>query len=172
MAEEIVTGLHRRRGVVHPNSTTRGRTAHRSLKVQLIDFITSRCRPVRYNDAGVPVEGSLLLLPWREQLRLCIAILAAFYITKAFFDVVRFELLYYGVWKVGYRNDGSLMKRLLYYGSTAMLAAGLFFSFNMNFFFSAWVVGRREIALHALCNVFAYVMPRRVLQLLVRRTVC
>lgn len=172
MAEEIVTGLHCRLDVGHPSSTTRCRAAHQSPKVQLIDFITSRCRPVRYNDAGVPVEGSLLLLPWREQLRLCTAILAAFYITKALFDVVRFELLYYGVWKVGYRNDGSLLKRLLYYGSTAMLAAGLLFSFNVNFFLSACVVGRREIALHTLCNVFTYVMPRRLLQPLVRRTVC
>ncbi|GET87935.1 hypothetical protein, unknown function [Leishmania tarentolae] len=169
MTEEIVTALHHKMDAAHPPSTSRCRTAYESLKMKIV--ATGR-RPVRYNDAGVPVEGSVLLLPWREQLRLCTAILVALYITKTFFDVVRFELLYYGVWKVGYRHDGSLMKRLLYYASTAMLAAGLFLSFNLNFFLSACVVGRREIALHLLCNVFAYVMPRRCLQLLVHRVVC
>ncbi|KAI5688337.1 hypothetical protein MNV84_02700 [Leishmania braziliensis] len=172
MAEEIAAGLGHRIGVVHPNTVTRCLDVNRSPREQLVCLITSHCRPVRYNGAGVPVDGSLLLLPWQEQLRLCTAILAALYITKTFFDLMRFELLYYGVWKVCYRNDDSLMKRLLYYGSTAMLGIGLLFSFSLNFFLSACLVGRREIAGQMVCNVFAYVIPRRTLQRLTNRRGC
>ncbi|KAK7195658.1 hypothetical protein NESM_000495600 [Novymonas esmeraldas] len=169
MAEEIATGLGHKIGVAHLNTTTRCMTVHRSPASQLVRLLASRCRSVRYNSAGVPVEGSLLLLPWREKLRLCAAILAAFCMTKALFDVARFELLYYGVWKLGYRNDGSPMKRLLYYGSTAMLAAGLFVSFNVNFFISACVLGRRELVGHMMCDTCAYIVPRRTLHLMASR---
>lgn len=169
MAEEMATGLGHKIGVAHPSSTERCTSGSHSARVQRVRALMGHCRSVRYNHEGVPVEGSLLLLPWREQLRLVAAILAALCITKAFFDVVRFELLYYGVWKLGYRNDGSFAKRLLYYGSTAMLAAGLFFSFNVNFFITACIVGRREIARHMVCDVFAYIMPRRTLQVVTSR---
>ncbi|KAG5480863.1 hypothetical protein LSCM4_06431 [Leishmania orientalis] len=172
IAEEIATALDHRIGTVHPDSLTRSKPTDSLPKMRLVHFVVSHCRPVRYNDAGVPVEGSLLLLPWREQLRLCTAIFAALYITKTFFDVIRFELLYYGVWKVGYRNDDSLMKRLLYYGSTAMLATGLLFCFNLTFFLSACLVGRRQVAGYMLCNAFAKVMPHRTLQLLSSRVGC
>ncbi|KAG5480534.1 hypothetical protein LSCM1_06237 [Leishmania martiniquensis] len=172
MAEGIATGLSHGMVTEDPDSSVRGVTTDGSLKMRLVHFIASYCQPVRYNDAGVPVEGSLLRLPWREQLRLCTAILAALYMTKAFFGVARFELLYYGVWKVSYRNDSSLMKRLLYYGSTAMLAAGLLLCFDITFFLSACLVGRREIAGYMLCNAFSKVMPRRALQLLDSRIGC
>jgi hypothetical protein len=141
--------------------------AHR--KDQLMAILTAHGRTVRYDKAGVPVEGSWYLLPWHEQLRILAAIVGALCITKAFFDVVRFELLYYGVWKLGYRNDDSFTKRVLYYGSTALLATGLFFSFNLNFFLSAWLVGRREIAAHMVYNGFSYIVPHRAIQLLERR---
>ncbi|KAG5507022.1 hypothetical protein JKF63_05768 [Porcisia hertigi] len=169
MAEDIATGLGQKTDATHPSTRTREMTRYRLLKSKLVHFIASHGRPVRYNDAGVPIEGSLLLLPWREQLRLCTALLAAFCITKVLFDVVRFELLYYGLWKLSYRNDDSFMNRLLYYTSTAMLAAGLLLSFNLNFFLSACLVRRREFAAHMVCNIFAHVMPHRTLQTLASR---
>lgn len=151
------------------NTTTRCLTTRPTPKTQLMRILSAHGRTVRYDDDGVPIEGSFHLLPWREQLRILAAILGAFVMTKAFFDVVRFELLYYGVWKLGYRNDDSFTKRVLYYGSTALLAAGLLFSFNLNFFLSAWVVGRREIAAHMMCNGVAHVMPQRAVLLIERR---
>ena len=151
------------------DTTTTHLTTHGSRASHLIEMLSARGRTVRYDSAGVPVEGSWYLLPWREQMRILAAAIGAFCITKAFFDMVRFELLYYGIWKLGYRNDDSFTKRMLYYGSTALLAAGLFFNFNLNFFLSAWVMGRREMAAHMVCNGFAHLMPHRTIQLLERR---
>ncbi|KPA82671.1 hypothetical protein ABB37_02500 [Leptomonas pyrrhocoris] len=151
------------------NTTARCLTTRLNPKTQLMKVLAAHGRTVRYDSAGVPVEGSWYLLPWHEQMRILAAVISALCITKAFFDGVRFELLYYGVWKLGYRNNDSLMKRVLYYGSTALLAAGLFFSFNLNFFLSAWLVGRRQMAAHMMSRGFSHLLPQRVMQLMERR---
>ncbi|KPI90069.1 hypothetical protein ABL78_0822 [Leptomonas seymouri] len=151
------------------NTATRCLATHSSLKTQVMEVLSAHGRKVCYDSAGIPVEGSWYLLPWREQMRILAAVIGALCITKAFFDGVRFELLYYGVWKLGYRNEDSFVKRMLYYGSTALMASGLFLSFNLNFFLSAWLVGRREIAAHMVCNGFVKMMPRRTIQLIERR---
>lgn len=116
-------------------------------------------RHITTNGRGSPIGGAMRYLPRGELLRVLAAMVLGVALTKFYFDLTRFDLVYHGIWRVGSKKQSELVARLDYYVSTAVVAVGLCVSVAINYWFCALVLGRRQYASQQICRGFARAAP-------------